>query len=177
MRRFLPLAFFILAGLFLNPTAAIAHAGVISSNPTEGQVLTEMPKEISVTFSEELLLLPEKQVNTLLLNPYDGPPINLINIRVEENNLIASLPRAQYSPGRYEMAYRVISADGHEVSGIVSFSFKTSTEGVEKADLRDEGSGKGEEGALNISPPVILAFLAALLLAAFLLFTRRRSSK
>lgn len=167
MRRSLPLVFFILAGLFLNPTAAIAHAGVISSSPEENQLLEVFPKEISVTFSEELLLLPEKQVNTLLLTGYDGPAINLTDIRVEENNLVASVPLAQYSPGRYEMAYRVISADGHEVSGLISFSFKTSL----------EGDAIGQESGLDISPLAILAFLTAMLLAAILLFTRRRSSK
>lgn len=171
MRKSLPLAFFILAGLFLNPTAAFAHAGVISSNPAEGQVLTEMPKEISITFSDDLLEVADKEINTLKLTRYDGPAVLLEKSEVNGNVLTASVTAGDFQPGLYEIAYRVISADGHEVSDLITFSLN-STPGV---DVTSETIEVGTSWAIPL--PIALALALVIAIGGFFLFERRRSSK
>lgn len=172
MRKSLPLTFLILAGLFLNPTVAYAHAGVISSNPTEGQVLTEMAKEISVTFSDELLVVADKEINTLKLTRYDGPAVLLENLTIKGNVLTASVTAGDYQPGLYEIAYRVISADGHEVSDLITFSLDTSL--ASPASSAPPEAVKSESEPFALPLPIVLAIALLIVAGGFFALERRR---
>jgi len=171
MRKTTPLAFFLFITLFINPTAAVAHAGVISSNPTEGQVLTEMPKEISITFSDELLVVADKEINTLKLNHSDGTSVPLQDATVTGNVLSAGVIAGDYQPGLYQITYRIISADGHEVSDLITFSFNAPQGVVVTYEAIEVGTSRA------IPLPIALAFALVIAIAGFVLFDRRRSSK
>ena len=59
MRKLLSFLFFALLSISFastfSTTAAVAHSGVVSSNPAAGEVLTELPDEISVTFQQDFM--------------------------------------------------------------------------------------------------------------------------
>jgi methionine-rich copper-binding protein CopC len=155
------------ASIFSN-TAAVAHSGVVASNPTEGQVLTELPNEVSVTFSEELLVIEGKAVNTLTLTAQDAAQVPLTDISVEGNLLRASLPTGDYSAGMYELSFRVISADGHEASDVITFSLDAPIGVVVTSETIEVGT------PWAIPLPIVLAVALLILVGGFLLLERRR---
>lgn len=168
MRKLLPFLFSALLAIsfasIFSTTAAVAHSGVVASNPTEGQVLTALPNEISVTFSEELLVIEGKAVNTLTLTAQDANQVPLTDISVEGNLLRASVPTGDYSAGMYELSFRVISADGHEVSDVITFSLDT--------PIAVAITPESEPFAIPL--PIVLAVALLISVGGFLLLERRR---
>ena len=163
MKKALEAAILVLATL-LMPVTAMAHSGVVSSNPSAGQVLTEFPNEISVTFSEELLVIEGKAVNTLTLTAQDKTQVRLTDIRVEGNLVRATVPIGDHQAGLYEMKYRVVSADGHEVSDVITFSLDTPIE----VAITPES----EPFALPL--PIVLAIALLIVAGGFFALERRR---
>jgi Iap family predicted aminopeptidase len=130
-----------------------------------------MPTEISVTFSDNLLVVSDKEINTLKLNYSDGTSLPLQDATVTGNVLTAEVIAGEYQPGLYEIAYRVISTDGHEVSDLITFSLNT-TEGVV---VTSEAIEVGTSGPTPL--PIALAVALVIAIAGFVLFERRRRSK
>jgi methionine-rich copper-binding protein CopC len=161
-----------------STTAAIAHSGVVSSNPAAGEVLTELPDEISVTFSEELLVLEGKAVNTLTLTAQDATQVPLTDISVEGNFLRASVPAGDFPAGLYEMNYRVISADGHEISDVIAFSLNTAisldTSMASPASSASPEVVKSESQPFALPVPIVLAIVLLIVAGGFYLLARRR---
>jgi copper resistance protein C len=175
MRKLLPFLFSALLSIFCATTfspVAVAHSGVVSSNPSAGQVLTELPNEVSVTFSEELLVIEGKAVNTLTLTAQDAAQVPLTDISVEGNLLRASVPTGDYSAGMYELSFRVISADGHEVSDVITFSLDTAV--ASPATSASPEVVKSETEPFAIPLPIVLAVALLISVGGFLLLERRR---
>lgn len=109
------------------PTWVGAHAELESSNPGAESVLSVMPESISLTFSEALIALEGEKVNTIALSDPTGRDVPLSPSVVENTTLsteIADLANSAFEPGEYKITYRVVSADGHPVSGSISFTLK-----------------------------------------------------
>jgi len=178
MRKLLSFLFFALLSISFasafSMTAAVAHSGVVSSNPAAGEVLTELPDEISVTFSEELLVIEGKAVNTLTLTAQDATQVPLTEIRVEGNLLRAAVPVGDFPAGLYEMNYRVISADGHEVSDVITFSLDTAV--ASPATSASPEVVKTESQPFALPLPIVLAIALLIVAGGFYLLARRRRS-
>ena len=104
----------------MAPTTS-AHADLQVSTPEDGESLEIAPDEIRLTFSEELF---EELVEISIL---DAAGDLYSTIEVEQTpppgtDVIFPWP-AQAPPGDYSIAYRVVSADGHPVTGTISFSY------------------------------------------------------
>lgn len=103
--------------LVLVPSAATAHSNWVETNPDHRATLSTLPPEATVTFGEEpvradvALTSPDGKTRTL------KPQIvgSVITVR-----LPSSGPR-----GTYELSYRVVSEDGHPVSGSATFTVTT----------------------------------------------------
>jgi hypothetical protein len=130
-----------------------------------------MPKEISVTFSDELLVVADKEINTLKLDYSDGTSVPLQDATVTSNVLTAAVIAGENQSGAYQITYRVISSDGHEVSDVITFSLNTPQEMVLTPKVNEE------DGSGAIPLPIALALAVVIAIAGFLLFERRRSSK
>ncbi len=101
-----------------SATAASAHSGLESSKPVDGSVVTEAPTSISFTFDEELLA----DADSISLNAADGT--NVASAKVQPTGKTVELPwPANLPAGDYQAAYRVVSADGHPVTGAISFAY------------------------------------------------------
>ena len=104
----------------MAPTTS-AHADLQVSTPADGESLEIAPEEIRLTFSEELF---EELVEISIL---DAAGDLYSTIEVEQTpppgtDVIFPWP-TQAPPGEYSIAYRVVSADGHPVTGTISFSY------------------------------------------------------
>jgi len=99
-------------------TSASAHSGLESSNPADGSVITEAPATITLTFNEGLLA----DANSVSINAADGT--NVVSANVQPNGSSVELPwPADLPAGDYQAAFRVVSADGHPVTGAISFTY------------------------------------------------------
>ncbi len=99
-------------------SAAYGHASLTSSNPEDGSTLSAPPTVIDLTFNEELL-----------------PDTVEIAVTTEAAGLIAGVEFTTAGPtvqvawpqdlpdDTYQVAYRVVSSDGHPITGAITFSY------------------------------------------------------
>lgn len=112
--------------IVLPATGAAAHAGLQFSNPEDGAVLDLAPEEVVLTFSEELLT---ELVEVSVLDADDNPVVVTEVPQTPPPGTDVKVPwPADLPPGEYSVAYRVVSADGHPVTGRVTFSYANSRE-------------------------------------------------
>jgi LPXTG-motif cell wall-anchored protein len=86
-----------------------------------------MPTELSATFDEELIEIEGEVVNTLELQSSDGAIYALSAATIAGPVVSAKVGDAEYPAGNYLLKYRVVSADGHPVTGEISFSTQSAT--------------------------------------------------
>jgi copper transport protein len=117
--RFLSLALLFL--FVLPPSSGLAHAVVINSDPPDGAVLAESPKEIVLEFDEVLepqfskVKIVDPNFKTVVPGPGVVDPVSLKVIRLE---IPEPLP-----PGVYSASWDARSVvDGHYTDGAVSFT-------------------------------------------------------
>jgi len=114
-----------LAGILLVATAALglgaagaqAHTQLLSSTPADGAVLTQAPATVTLVFEEALL----PDLDTVSINDAEG--VNVASEKITPSGAELSIDWPSGLPaGTYQVAYRVVSADGHPVTGAISFS-------------------------------------------------------
>ncbi|MEU0470696.1 copper resistance protein CopC [Amycolatopsis sp. NPDC006131] len=116
--RYLPTALLLAAVTLLaaaNP--ASAHTQLIGSDPAEGASLPVAPQQIRLTFNEPV----QTGFSTVTVTGPDG--MTWIVGQPEVHNTVVSVPvQPTGPPGQYTIGYRVLSDDGHPVSGTVRFA-------------------------------------------------------
>jgi methionine-rich copper-binding protein CopC len=132
---------FLVAAILLVPVSANAHAGLVSADPAPNSEVLVMPDEISLTFTEDLMVLGENEVNSISLNLMDGPEVSLTDIKVDGAVLSATVPAGMYESGTYEVFYKIVSADGHKLSDSYSFALNSIARGVTSAPADEDGDG------------------------------------
>lgn len=117
--RQLVAALAILVGvLALGTTAASAHATLESSSPADGQSVLTSPSEIRFTFSEAVTTIS----GGLSVLDADGKTVDVGNSEVVGGRTLVAPISETLSDGTYVATYRVLSADGHPVSGSLLFA-------------------------------------------------------
>lgn len=103
--------------LAVAPVApAAAHASLISSSPADGAVVEDAPDSVELTFSEAVA----SPAYVVVTDPH-GRTVSVGEPQVADASV--SQPTGQADDeGEYVVEYRVVSADGHPVSGSVSFT-------------------------------------------------------
>jgi methionine-rich copper-binding protein CopC len=121
----------LLAGLalLLGATPALAHARLLSSDPADGASRDTAPQEITLTFNEAMT----PGFNTItVVGPDGGTHYETGEITVEGTVVRAAL-QPLGAAGRYEVGFRVVSADGHPVTGSVVFTLTVAGPGANTA--------------------------------------------
>lgn len=108
----------ILAALVLVLTGASpasAHTVLVSSDPVEGSRVRGVPSQVTLTFSEQIALAAFVVVTGPGERRVGSPEAEVSGRQVRQR-----VPDA--GPGTYRVAYRVVSVDGHPVTGELVFS-------------------------------------------------------
>lgn len=102
--------------LAVAPTPASAHAQLLTATPESGEVLAASPAEVGLTFNEDLLDLGTQVlvVDAETTDHAAGPAA------VDGDTVTAAV--GDLPAGHYQVRWRVISADGHPISGAVPFT-------------------------------------------------------
>ena len=106
--------------LLLTAGTANAHDVITGSDPADGSTVPTAPTQVSVTFDET----PQPEGAALTVVGPDGAHHEQGAVTVRDKVVsvpVGALPQA----GQYEIGYRVVSSDGHPVSGSVTFDLTT----------------------------------------------------
>ncbi|MFD5406571.1 copper resistance CopC/CopD family protein [Streptomyces griseorubiginosus] len=106
--------------LLLGGGTASAHAALRATDPEDGTVLKSAPRSLTLTFTESVGLLDD---SFRVLTP-EGKRLNTgeaAHGAGGSDTASVTLP-AKLAQGTYTVAWRVVSADSHPVSGAFTFS-------------------------------------------------------
>ena len=102
---------------------ANAHAQLSLSVPTKNQTVKVLPSLVWLEFDGDLLSFGDKQIHRLTVT-------NAKKVRVDVGGPIVGGARISTKlksglpSGKYLVSYRIVSEDGHPVSGSYSFTYK-----------------------------------------------------
>lgn len=158
----------------INASASPAHAhtALELSIPSNNESIEFMPKELSATFDEDLIEIEGEVVNTLELQSADGTNYLLSTATISGPVVSAKVGDGEYPAGSYLLKFRVVSADGHPVTGEISFSTQSATTiGSTPAEpVTTAYTPEGVESSSKILP----SLLAGLVLVLGILFGIKR---
>ena len=103
--------------------AAQAHASLLSTVPADGATIPGPPQSLQLTFNE-----PVSPLVMRLVRP-SGQVVTLTNVVAADMSVTIAAPPMP-EQGSYVLSWRVISADGHPVGGVVSFAVGHPSTGV-----------------------------------------------
>lgn len=172
------LAALALAGVLLGTAGPVqAHDQLISSTPGAGEHFTNSPAEVTLTYSEDVLTIGA----LVLVTDMDGIDHVSGPVELADSRVTAPLEPALPS-GSYDLKWRVVSADGHPISGIVPFTVGdgASSQSAALAEPTPTASptvvaAVSTQAAPDVLRPALIGLAGAVLaVAVFLAFTRRR---
>lgn len=111
-------ATFVLGLTGISP--AFAHAALTGTSPEDGSKATDI-SEISLSANEDLLDLDGGKGFVIAVSDADGNFYGDGCVTVDGTT--ASMPVQLGESGKYTVAYRVVSADGHPIEGEWSFTY------------------------------------------------------
>ncbi len=146
-----------------------AHTGAIDSDPEQGEKLRRPPAQVSVTFSEPPLPTGMAMVAA---GPDGRRPLDP---SITGTRLIADWPR-QAPAGRYQVTYRVVAADGHPITGELTFTVEGapgstpgSTPATDPTSQAAPAAPQADQPESTAAPVWLWVVIAGLLAAALVL--------
>ncbi|NUL02459.1 copper resistance protein CopC/CopD [Streptomyces lunaelactis] len=130
----------LVGALLAGASPASAHAALTGSNPKDGAVVATAPKDVTLTFSEQIAMGND---SIRVLEP-SGKRADTAKIRdlsaagkvTYAVDLLPGLPN-----GTYTVAWQAVSADSHPVSGAFTFSIGAPSETTAVVSGQKAGGG------------------------------------
>jgi len=145
----------LLGVLMLGALPAAAHAALLSTNPPQGAQLSAAPRDVTLTFTEEVGLGARAvEVADARGQRVNGSPPR--HAGSDSRTVQVALPPG-LGRGSYTVTWRVVSADGHPVSGTFAFGV-----GVPAGTVAEQ---QGVDPAIGVLRDVVefLAYVGAAL--------------
>lgn len=157
---------------FVFAAPAFAHARLVEASPADGAVSSEAPRQVQLRFSESV----EAAFDPIEVRGEDGERVDLDNARLDpENPEVVAVDLEESLPaGRYEVAWRVASEDGHPIEDDYDFVVNPSS-GADSPDERapvEQVSGEGSTGGLGTGAILGGALAVAVVGVGFVAFRR-----
>ncbi len=132
---------------------ALAHDAVIGGSPADGEVVTEFPDTLELTFSGEV----QDGFNTFALsNARTGQVIYTGEPELEGRTVSLALPAdLDTEPGDYRIGFQIISSDGHSTKGMTSFTYQSADAGTASETAAPDPAG-GDGGASSSTDLTLL---------------------
>jgi methionine-rich copper-binding protein CopC len=134
---------FLFCTLLIVPSFVSAHTSLSSSNPSEGQVVTENLEQIILTFATSI-----EELSTMDLVK-DGNLIPLEGIKVENNQLTGTIAKPLEN-GSYIIQWTIVGEDGHPIKGEINFAVQMDQNALEESPVTpDESEANQEDDSQN----------------------------
>ncbi|MFF5919527.1 copper resistance CopC/CopD family protein [Streptomyces flavochromogenes] len=145
LARLLILAAALLGTLLAGAAPASAHAALTGSDPKDGAVVATAPKEVNLTFSEQVAMSAD---SIRVLDPAGrradtGEILDLCSGSIVRYGVAL---RSGLPDGTYTVAWQTVSADSHPISG--AFTFSIGAPSATSVALPDRTAGGGIVGTL-----------------------------
>lgn len=138
---FVALVFATAVVTFTVPGAAHAHSELVSSSPSDGDSTSEIPAEIVLEFNENI----QEIGNEIVVVDPEGTPVADGEMVVD--GPVVTQPIGAGAAGEYTVTWRVVSADGHPISGEFSYTLRVPY-------TLDEEQSSGETAEAETTEPV-----------------------
>lgn len=115
--RALALALLSVLALLAGAAPALAHTRLVGSDPADGASLDTAPDRVALTFNETM----QADFSTITVVGPDGAEWQTGEVAASGETVGVAV-RPLGPAGRYEIGYRVVSDDGHPVTGSVAFT-------------------------------------------------------
>ncbi|GDY31131.1 copper resistance CopC family protein [Gandjariella thermophila] len=160
MRRVLAVLLLAVTAVLGLATPAFAHNVLLGSDPADGAKLATGPAKVTLTFDQPV----QFGFNTVTVTSTDGAHWEAGPATVAGNAVSAPV-RPLGPAGEYTIGYRVLSADGHPVTGAVRFTLTTPGTGT-PASVAPTGTAAPSAGGGGGTPVWPWIVGAVVLLAA-----------
>lgn len=121
-------------------TPAFAHNSLVSSSPANEASVESTPATIKLTFDQPVQ--NGEGLNSVTVKGPDDTAWRTGPVDVESNVVTTTLDELGPAGG-YTITYRVVSADGHPVSGDVKFTLTTAGNGTPTTATEETDTGGG----------------------------------
>jgi methionine-rich copper-binding protein CopC len=181
------LFFLIICALFIVPTVTNAHTALTSSNPADGQVVTEELTELVLTFAGQI-----ESLSTMKLLK-DGQEVPL-KVELQEKQMIGTLS-TPLDNGSYVIDWSIAGKDGHLITGEIPFTVQmeqkaeeeqmtetkepittdkedSKAENQEKSGKTSDQNNKQSSNSIKLIIPVVVVIILGI--GMLLLFGRKK---
>ncbi|MEK4485915.1 copper resistance protein CopC [Psychrobacillus sp. FSL H8-0484] len=122
--------------------SALAHSGLETSIPQDGEVMKDEISTLLLTFNTRI-----EGNSTFKISPVDGQEIPLEELQVREKEMVGSL-KSPLENGKYTVTWKIIGEDGHPIEN--SYSFTVDTLSNTNTEVSSEPIEKVEEKSNDI---------------------------
>lgn len=123
----------LLSALLVLPISAQAHSVLEASTPAEGEVVTEPLEQIALDFSAGI-----EEGSTMTMT-VDGEAVDFSEVAVVDDQLVGT-PAQELQDGVYNVAYDVLSEDGHPIDGTLAFELDAAVAAEEETATEEESN-------------------------------------
>lgn len=114
---------FALSALIWSAESANAHAILTDSFPARGASVSSLPAKVWLEFDGNLTQIANKKIDFITLTDAKGNVIPNLKEYVGGARITAELGQSRLQ-GRITVSWRVVSEDGHPVSGSIFFNIR-----------------------------------------------------
>ncbi|GGP69426.1 copper resistance protein CopC [Streptomyces melanogenes] len=140
LTRLLLVAAALFGAVFATASPASAHAAVTATNPKDGAVVASAPKDVDLTFSEQVAM-DNKSIRVLDPNGKRADTGELLNLCSGSIVKYGVSLRDGLPKGTYTVAWQAVSADSHPVAGAFTFSIGAPSKTSVSLSAPDVGGG------------------------------------
>ncbi|CAB4705175.1 unannotated protein [freshwater metagenome] len=119
--RFAVLGISVFLLLVVAVPSSQAHSSVLTSNPSSGAVVSVMPDTVAIEFDEDLIVIGSAKTNVIQITDEAGVRIDDGVATTSGATLTVGIKDLS-SEGVVNVAWRVVSSDGHPAEGTYQFS-------------------------------------------------------
>jgi methionine-rich copper-binding protein CopC len=162
-------AVFLFAVNFFIVPSALAHTELVSANPAKDSVVKELPTDVTLTFSEKLLIVGIENPNKVEVFDSSGQLLSGASV---VNGALITAPTGINGNGVYTVKYHVAADDGHVVEG--SYEFTVEADMAIASPMPISAPTNEKEDGPNLLVRIVV--MAVIGLVALTLLRRARSS-
>lgn len=108
------------AAMLAMAAPAAAHNTLVSSDPKDKSSVEAGPSTVTLTFDQPVQ--PGEKLNSVAVTDASGGHYEAPSSAVVSGNTVTAQVNALGAAGEYTVGYRILSADGHPVTGSVKFT-------------------------------------------------------
>jgi methionine-rich copper-binding protein CopC len=136
------------AAVLVTAAPASAHNTLISSDPKDKASLEVGPSTVTLTFDQDVQ--GGQGINTISVVDADGGHYEVAGDPTIVDTAVSTKVDALGKAGQYKIGYRILSADGHPVSGELTFTLTKDGTGKPRQVQADNAADSGSSDGLPI---------------------------